>query len=206
MNKYFDKIFCVNLDKRTDKWELCLKEFEQAGIDVVRFSAVDGSTIALPPNCAITPGEVGCSLSHTTILKRMLHEGWERILILEDDIEFSVHAPAQFQQWIGQVPADWDMLYLGGNHIAHPIPVTQNVSKIVRTYTTSHYGITKKMAAEVIAEVEKFKSQIDVTYTDFQKTHNCYVFNPSIAWQKPGHSDIQNAFMDYTRLMKPPGQ
>lgn len=202
INEYFDKIFCVNLDRRADKWELSKAEFEKIGINVERFSAVDGSTITVPAGAKITAGEIGCSLSHTTILKRMLDEGWNRILILEDDVEFMDGANQFFSQWIGQVPADWDMLYLGGNHISEPAPISQNVARIIRTYTTSHYGITRSMAQQVISEVEKFNSQIDVTYTEFQKTHKCFVFKPVLAWQKAGFSDIQNAFMDYTKIMK----
>ena len=39
---YFDKIFCINLDSRPDRWEQVQKEFDKVGIldRVERFSAL----------------------------------------------------------------------------------------------------------------------------------------------------------------------
>ena len=39
---FFDAIYCINLDERTDRWEHCLTEFEKLGISerVIRFSAI----------------------------------------------------------------------------------------------------------------------------------------------------------------------
>ena len=46
MNNLFDKIYCINLDKRKDKWEECKKEFEKFSIDsVCRISALDGEKL-----------------------------------------------------------------------------------------------------------------------------------------------------------------
>ena len=43
---YFDKIFCINLDSRPDRWESVQKEFDKVGIldRVERFSALTGKT------------------------------------------------------------------------------------------------------------------------------------------------------------------
>lgn len=30
---YFDKIYCINLDSRTDRWERTQTEFEKVGIE-----------------------------------------------------------------------------------------------------------------------------------------------------------------------------
>ena len=202
LNKYFDKIFCVNLDRRPDKWALSELEFKKYGIDVERFSAVDGNTLTQPPGgCKINAAEMGCSLSHIAILKRMISEGWQRILIVEDDVEFAENVNTLFPEYVKQVPPNWDMLYLGGNHIGAISNITLNVAKMSKTYSTSHYGITANMTKHVIGEIEKIDAQIDVTYTKF-RTRNCYVFTPVLAWQKAGFSDIQGAFMDYTKIMK----
>jgi GR25 family glycosyltransferase involved in LPS biosynthesis len=202
-NQYFNRVFCVNLDRRTDRWSMCLPEFEKACLTVERFSAVDGSRLPIVANQKINRAEVGCSLSHAAILKKMVAADWEKILILEDDVEFSPNAASHFSQWISQVPRDWDMLYLGGNHISNPTPVTPHVSRVVKTYTTSHYAITRKMARLAINKIEQLHSQVDVVYSQFQRTHKCYAFTPSLAWQKPGYSDIQGKIMNYKR-MKPP--
>lgn len=202
LNEYFDKIFCINLDRRPDKWALSEAEFKKIGISVERFAAIDGASLTLPSTAKITAAEAGCSLSHLTLLKRMVESGWSRILILEDDVEFMDGANQFFNQWMQQVPTDWDMLYLGGNNVSQPTRISRNVSKIIRTYTTSSYGITNAMAQQVIANVESLSSQVDVAYTNFHRSHKCYIFWPTLAWQKAGFSDIQNAHTDYTHAMK----
>ena len=39
---FFDAIYCINLDERTDRWKHCLIEFKKLGISdrVIRFSAI----------------------------------------------------------------------------------------------------------------------------------------------------------------------
>jgi GR25 family glycosyltransferase involved in LPS biosynthesis len=201
INQYFDKVFCINLDRRPDKWAESSEEFARIGLEVERVSGVDGQT--LKPAGNITPGEMGCSLSHSGILKRMVENNWSKILVLEDDAVFIPNVQEYFAANLSSIPAEWDMLYFGGNHLNVPIPINPIISKITRTYTTSHYGITLNLAKSVIARVEAFKNQVDVAYSEVQASSRSYTFNPAIAWQRPGVSDIHNVFQDYTSFMKP---
>ena len=50
INKYFDYIYCLNLNKRADSWKVVYKRFKKHGIRANRFSAVNG---ALPVNVNI---------------------------------------------------------------------------------------------------------------------------------------------------------
>jgi hypothetical protein len=40
---YFDAIYCINLDRRTDRWEAVKREFAKIDIldRVIRFSAIE---------------------------------------------------------------------------------------------------------------------------------------------------------------------
>lgn len=200
INQYFDKIYCVNLDKRTDKWTDCEKEFAKHGLTVERFSAVDGNT--LPKHPTLIPGELGCSMSHAAILKDIAEKGYKRTLILEDDVEFIPNLQEYFAENVRHVPDDWQMLYFGGNHLNPPQPLNKAVGKITKTYTTSHYAVTLPFAGAVYKRIESSSVQVDVLYTQFQPGSNSYVFNPPIAWQRPCVSDIQGVFTDYTPHMK----
>ena len=75
---YFEAIYCINLDRRTDRWAQVKKEFEKVGIQdrVIRFSAVE-----TPEN-----GHFWCMASHRTIIQRAKNAGWKNVLVLEDDI------------------------------------------------------------------------------------------------------------------------
>ncbi len=78
-------------------------------VDFVRVSAIDGKKMSIeefqewtyPRNHfeskvrftrELTKGEVGCFLSHRMCWKMLLSSGEDRALILEDDVEISVHA------------------------------------------------------------------------------------------------------------------
>ena len=88
MNEYFDKIYCINLDRREDKWLRTKSLLEKVGIEAERFSAVDGSkhmdTGIHFEN--MTNPEKACILSHLEVYKDALKNGYEKILILEDDV------------------------------------------------------------------------------------------------------------------------
>ena len=59
---FFEEIYCINLAYRTDKWKMCLEQFEKLGIHnrVERFDAIkfEGSY----PNVNIR--SAGCFASH----------------------------------------------------------------------------------------------------------------------------------------------
>ncbi len=77
---YFDAIYCINLDRRTDRWEAVQKEFDKVGIldRVVRFSAIE-----TPEN-----GAIWCLLSHRSIIQKAQKMGWKNVLVFEDDVSF----------------------------------------------------------------------------------------------------------------------
>lgn len=200
INGYFDHIYCLNLDHRTDKWAQCLQEFEKHGLTVERFPGIDGRT--LPKHDILIPGELGCAMSHAAIVKDIAEKGYKRALILEDDVEFIPDLNSYFDSNAHLIPENWTMLYFGGNHINPPKPVNKAIARITKTFTTSHYALTLNVAKAIYSRIEKTNVQVDVLYTQFQPGSESYTFHPPIAWQRPCVSDIQGVFTDYTTHMK----
>lgn len=200
INEYFDHVYCINLDRRPDKWDICAAEFAKHRLDVERFSATWGHD--LPRHATLMPGEVGCLKSHERVLRDMLSRKFERVLILEDDVEFVPNLQHRFSELEMLIPRTWDMLYFGGSHLNKPTPINWGVAKITKTYTTSSYAITAEMANIVLHGIEH-APQIDVLYSRFHLARACYTFSPALAWQRAGHSDIHNTHVDYTSFMKP---
>ena len=67
LNDYFDKVYCINLDKRTDRWKESTDEFKKWGVSgVTRYSAVDGSLLKINTN--LLAGEIGVLKTHIGIL------------------------------------------------------------------------------------------------------------------------------------------
>lgn len=195
-NDYFKKIFCINLDRRPDRWTRCVELFEKFDIEVVRVPAIDGNSIEVPAGCKLSKGEIGCVNSHRHILQMMVSDNLDNALILEDDIEFDERWITNLDIAMGNMPV-WDMLYLGCNHVTKPIAFQANVVKVTRGFTTSSYAITRNFAQMMIPELEKLTNQVDVSYASKHRTHKCFAIKPSICWQRADHSDIQGGYTDY---------
>jgi glycosyl transferase family 25 len=73
----------------------------RAGIEFERIDAVDGRLLPLAEIVriapwdrsaffkALSPGEVGCYLSHLAAAERIVKEGWPRALVMEDDFRLT---------------------------------------------------------------------------------------------------------------------
>lgn len=72
----FDKIVCINLKERTDKYDSVKKIFRKLTIPVNFFFADKNPT----------SGRIGCFESHVTVIKECYNNGGNSILIFEDDV------------------------------------------------------------------------------------------------------------------------
>lgn len=101
---HFDQIYCINLDKRKDRWHLVENLFKELGIYelIVRYSAVE-----------YNPGNMGCALSHAAVLKDAKAKGYNKIFVFEDDVE--VKSMSLFLHTISNYPVNIDrkLLLLG---------------------------------------------------------------------------------------------
>ena len=203
LKKYFDKIYCINLDRRKDRWEETIKELDKWGLtdEVERYSGVDGNS--LKNETQIKDGELGILNTHLKIINESKEKNYENILILEDDIEFTEKIKL-LDEYMSIVPNDWDMIYFGGNHNKHMGKkinyINDKIIKLKETYGIHCVAINNSIYDLILNVIDKRKKPIDVYYADIQKNYNCYGFNPSIALQRVSYSDIQNKVTDYKWL------
>lgn len=117
-----DFIYLINLKERPNKWKLSLFQLQPYGITPYRFDAINGWKLdpeifksvgcpGLHPD--IRPGQIGCILSHLSVLKDAYDSGYETIWVMEDDIDV-IEDPRQLSTLIRELDAlsgDWDILY-----------------------------------------------------------------------------------------------
>lgn len=206
LNDYFDEIYCINLNKRPDRWETVQREFSKHHLGVTRFPAIDGDLMYKNPN--LKPGEFGCLLSHRSILEIAYSKKHKNILILEDDVEFHEDLNKKFSCFISQVPT-WDLLYFGANHslcnsyeTIEPIKVSDNVYQLNHGYALHAYAVNLECYASLMSGLTKMNQPIDVLYSNLHKTLKCFVFRPHLAWQRPGYSDIMKSQVNYDFLKR----
>jgi len=207
LTDFFDKTFCINLDRRKDRWEECLAEFNKYNLtNVERFNAIDGKDLQQIKSGFVTPSRLALVLTNIKILEKAIQENYETILILEDDVEFTDEVN-NISEYFKFLPKDWDMLYFGGNHNTHmkilpPKIVNEKVCKLHNTYSTHCVAINKKTFTTILNRLRKCDNALDVIYVELQSTLNVYSFYPMIATQRVSFSDIENKITDYKWLIK----
>jgi len=87
VQNYFDKIFCINLDKRVDRWNHFEKQSNKFNIsEYERISAVDGDTIDVSQYPSkFMKGEIGLLLTSINVFEKAIELNLENFLIFEDD-------------------------------------------------------------------------------------------------------------------------
>ena len=103
-----------------------------------RFPAIDGRRLATPPQWRAGNGAWGCFRSHLLILEKCLLEGIDSYVVFEDDAGFADDFPARLRRFVGELPDDWGMVYLGGQHLyAGKHPPQKITDHVYRPYNVN---------------------------------------------------------------------
>lgn len=198
LSEIVSKAYCVNLYYRTDRWTRVCEQFANHGLNVERFNAIDGREIKRP--YSIRPGNAGCNLSHFLIIETAHMMGLEAIMVFEDDAVLAENFVERMNKCLADLPKNWDMLMLGGTHKEMPTPVTDNIWKVNKAFTTHGYIMRSTVYEIYLDRLKAMDMPLDEMQTEIQKICNVYVTNPPMAWQEAGFSDIEGRDMNYTHL------
>lgn len=204
-----DRIFCINLSRRTDRWERMVKRFETQKIDVERFEAVTPADerVQETVNNSKTHSYKESNLrlaastqSHYDIYVEALKRGYSRILVLEDDVRFHKYWKPIVEAQLKRLDADprtknWGILLL--NAMRKKIHWTTPDEGFWQTapgvdVMAGAYVIT---AAAMRAAVEHFCKR-DVIPPDtmtvwVMRKFKSFVHMPWLAVQEHDESDVQ---------------
>lgn len=119
LHSFFDRVLVINLDRRPDRWNSFKKNLptDWPFRAPERFRAIDGRHVKPPDWWREGGGAWGCYRSHARVLEDCLQNGIGNVLVLEDDAVFCDHFSAEARTFLSNVPSDWEMLYLGGQHL-----------------------------------------------------------------------------------------
>lgn len=195
LNNIINKAFCINLYNRTDRWQQASKQFASEGLNVERFNAIQGNQFVT--KYPARPGNCGCNLSHFLIIQSALIMGFKAILIFEDDALLTPGFMDKINTCLADLPEDWDMIMLGGSNAKKPVPVTENIYRVKKTFCTHAYIIRNTLFELSLERMKPFDQPFDCVFTEFQKSHNVYITNPQLVGQIPGYSDIEERDMTY---------
>lgn len=195
LHTIINKAFCINLYNRTDKWQSASKQFAAEGLNVERFNAIQGNQFVT--KYPAKPGNCGCNLSHYLIIQSALIMGFKAILIFEDDVLLTKEFVNKVNVCLQDLPEDWDMIMLGGSNVKKPIPVTENIYRVKKSFCSHAYIMRNTLFELSLKRLKPFDQPFDCVFTEFQQSHNVYITNPQLAGQIPGYSDIEEKVMSY---------
>jgi hypothetical protein len=152
----FDRVHVISLARRPDRLERFYRELP-ADWPFMRpepFAAIDGQAVPAPTWWRQGKGAWGCYRSHLALIERALNDGIESVLLLEDDALPVADFRARASSFLAALPADWQMVYLGGQLIrldqGRPQPVNELVLRPNNVHRTHAYAIRGRAALEAI--------------------------------------------------------
>lgn len=119
-------VYIVNLERSTYRRKFILNYLSKMGIQAEVITAVEGAKLDLDKlksegiyseqaadeafSRQLSLPEIGCSLSHINIYKRMLNNNVEQALIIEDDVMFDEGVTNIFKNILENIPDDWEII------------------------------------------------------------------------------------------------
>lgn len=218
---YFEKIYIINLPERQDRRNEMAEQLTKIGLSINHpiiylFPAVRPLSADEFP----TIGTKGCFLSHLGVLEDAVANQYSRILILEDDLNFSDNFNNMIAKTLEKVSKlDWDILYF-----SHKLPEPNSTEQIVleippdQSLTTTHFlafqGATIAKLTGYLELMLNRKSgdslggpmHVDGAYSWFRTQYTeykTYVCLPVLGYQRASRTDIhQLSWLDSTPLVK----
>lgn len=122
------KAVVVNLPKHEARFEGVKQQLDEAGVKFERIGAVVGkqlspeerrSNVTALARVLITPGMMGCFLSHRRCWERCVELN-EDLLVFEDDILLEPEFSKRVCAAMDDLPEDWDVMLIGALGCVHP--------------------------------------------------------------------------------------
>ncbi len=150
-------------------------------------------------NRDVTPGELGCALSHFWVWKAAYEGKVGNTLFLEED--FSIQDWPTEDEW-NSVPEDWDMIYLGRKLVPghEDQPVNEHIVRVgysynMHAYILSQEGLRKVLNTPFLTNIiptDEFMPAVigvhpreDVTKLFHLEDFNAYAFSrKNFVWQE----------------------
>lgn len=188
--EFFDKVYCISLDERSDRREQARRQFAEAGLLArVEFVIVPKH----PENRA-----KGIYESHMLCLEKGLEAGARHIMVFEDDVFFRNFDPRALHAACMQLAkmANWHGLFLGCITEASHKTATKSLVKITYRCLAHAYALNASFAQRIIRQ-----QWHDIPFDELLRRNNAdfFAIYPMIAFQGLCGSDNQTVMLERLR-------
>ena len=207
-------VYVINLERRKDRRREMEEELIRVGWDATFFPAIEPTSSA----GFASIGARGCFLSHLSVLKAARDAAIERLVILEDDVNFVRSFAERWQSVETELAAlDWSICYPG--HAIESLPPGISALSPQTGVLCTHFMIINKHAINLIVEgLETILSRppghplggpmhVDGAYSTIRAQNlslNTYALFPILGYQRPSLTDVRGArWFDRLSLLQP---
>jgi len=201
------KVFIINLEHDELKRQSVLRQCQLHGLkNIELIQAVDGARLSpgqveaaydatgalASLGRGLSKAEIGCALSHMEVYRKIIQEGAEVCLVLEDDIEFEGD-PGRVLEAIllDSQPENWEIILLGHHSLGSRERMTAHNFWGKQQSTHNHciyrpaeiasgayaYLINRRGADKLLREARVLNKPID-RYTGSDQHMNVYILKP----------------------------
>ncbi|XP_066250477.1 glycosyltransferase 25 family member [Euwallacea similis] len=192
----FDKIFMINLKRRSDRRKRMQLCFEELGLMVEIIDAVDGKLLndSILQHLEFMPdfqdpyhkrpmklGEIGCFLSHYLIWIKVIENNYKSVLVLEDDLRFETffrYRVKSVMSEVSRIVPEWDLVYFGRKKMQdNDEPWVEGADFLVEAgysywtlgYVLSMSGATKLLDAEPLKKLVPVDEYLPILFDKHPK-------------------------------------
>lgn len=204
---------CINLDRRTDRWQSVTRRFSELGLEVARVSALEGLPTRPGP---LSRGEQSLVATNLRILEDAPLD--RPLCVFEDDVRFlAERRPLAVVAAVeAELPARWGLLFLGahlfGRAVRHP-QVSPHLVRLVASPRDDHVYLGGTQAVvyhpsaialiRSIPESVVFAQPWDVFLSRaIVPALRCFLANPAFAFQIEDYSDLVGAWTKRRRFIR----
>jgi len=201
INEKYNKVVCICLKEREDKYKYSLSQFIKHGIDVEfyrpvvpgyaaqlledyykRWNSPDNTKIRFNPRF---PNELGAMQSHYHVIKSALLEGAQSLFIFEDDCAFHKDWENLESKYFNSIPEDADgvLLYsFQAQLYAQNVRVKPRWTKGYGSWSILAYGMNRRAMERYIQLADAAPMIADsITFTMMtNENFNFYVASPPL--------------------------
>lgn len=211
----FERVYVVNLNRRKDRLKNFFTNlpsnwpFKQPEV----YTAIDGTKAKSPSWWKAGRGAWGCYRSHLNLIEKCLNENVQSVLLLEDDAKFPADFPEKVKKFLANVPDDWGMIYLGGQHLKQdrrpPKKIKEGIYKPFNVNRTHAFALRGPMIQKIYKHLTR-KDWIPGQHIDHhlgrlhqRRTDPIYCPEEWLVGQAKGKSSISGRTPKQDRFWKP---
>lgn len=199
-NEYFDEIYCLNLDRCTDRWNIINDKFKREHIHVKRIEGIDLHTLTdefedFKRKNKTTIKRIGRYAVWKSFCKLFEHilnspSNINKILILEDDVLFHKDFNYLFHLYISKyLDKNWNIWYLGSTQVGSYKYRNLLYESNINTYGTFGIAFKRDMIEKYYKEYKKGILNNDNFWAKSINKKGVFVSNPKLIGHNYGYSE-----------------